>query len=626
MIQPASHASSIADVLIALETNASGLSDAEAARRLKSFGPNRLNRAPPVPALKVFVDQLKSVVVYLLVAAVGVSALLGDWPEAAAVGVVLLINTGLGFTMELRARRTMDALLQMNVLRASVLRDGRLVSIDAALLVKGDILELTAGHHVPADARLIQATDVRTDEAALTGESVPMSKNAAVEVSAATPLADRINMIYKGTVVASGVARAVVVATGADTELGRIGGLVAAIGEEQTPLERRLDALGRRLVWLALAIAAVVAALSAWQGSPWPLVFQMAIALAVAAVPEALPAVATIALAVGLRRMARRHALVRRLPAVEALGSTTVICTDKTRTLTSGHMTIVRLLIADSDFDLSAKSSADNYASRRVRLALETGARASRAQAAGAHDAGASHDPVDSAFLAAAASAGIQITPPESDDALAAIPFSSERQYMASFRRDGGEVLVDVKGAPRKVLELCERVLTVDGERTLDVRTRRDLIAANEGLARDGLRVLAMATGRVADRSELAIRALTFVGHAGLIDPPAPTVKDTIARLRAAGLRTVMLTGDQKLTAETIGRELGIVRDGDEVVDGRELDGLSPAALAARLQRGGIQPYQSRAQVGRRAGAAIRRGDRRHDRRRRQRRTRPQEG
>ncbi len=578
------HAASIAEVLLAVETDATGLSAGEAARRLHAFGPNRLRPPTPVSALKVFSDQFRSVVVYLLVAAVIVSALLGDWAEAAAVAAVLLINTVLGFTMELRARRTMDALLKMNVVRALVLRDGRLTTVDAADLVKGDIVELSAGHHVPADCRLIGATDFRTDEAALTGESALISKAAAVEFPVGTGLADRINMIYKGTTVASGVARAVVVATGVDTELGRIGGLVAEIVEDRTPLERRLDELGRRLVWLALAIAVIVAALSALQGAPWSLVFQMAIALAVAAVPEALPAVATIALAVGLKRMARRHALVRRLPAVEALGSTTVICTDKTRTLTSGNMTVVRLRISGGDFTLTASHAGDSFGDRRVRAALETGARASRAQAATVGDVPASRDPVDAAFLAAAADAGIHIAAPESQQAIPGIPFSSERQFMASFRRDGNRLLADVKGAPRKVLALSERIVAAGGEALLDTQTRRDLIAANEEMARNGLRVLALAAGPVEEASEPALRGLTFLGLAGLLDPPAAGVKDTVERLRAAGLRTVMLTGDQKLTAETIGRELGVLRGGDQVVDGRELDGLSGSALADKVR------------------------------------------
>ena len=583
--EPTWHASPIAAVIDRLATDANGLAGDEAARRLRMFGPNRMRPPTPVSALQVLADQLTSIVVYLLIAAVVVSALLGDWAEAAAVTAVLLINTVIGFTMELRARRTMDALLTMNVVRASVLRDGRLIAVDAADLVKGDIVELTAGYKVPADGRLISATDFRTDEAALTGESALISKTADAGRPADTALAERTNMIYAGTTVASGIARAAIVATGADTELGRIGGLVAEIGENETPLERRLDVLGRRLVWLALAIAAVVATLSALHGSPWSLVFQMGIALAVAAVPEALPAVATIALAIGLKRMAGRHALVRRLPAVEALGSTTVICTDKTRTLTSGNMALVRLRIAADDFDLSSNQKTDWHRDPRVRAALETGARASRIQTTAVGALPSALDPVDAAFLTAASDAGIHLAQSLPDQARRGIPFSSERRFMASFREDATQLVADVKGAPRKVLELSARVATAEGEQPLDAQRRRQLLTANDELARDGLRVLALATGPVADDAEQALNGLTFLGLAGLLDPPAPGVKDTIERLRVAGLRTVMLTGDQRLTAETIGRKLGVLRSGDEVLDGRELDGLSAAALVGKVQR-----------------------------------------
>ncbi len=581
---PAWHATPLAAVLQTLKSGEKGLSETEAARRLAQFGPNHLRPPAPVSALAILRDQFTSVVVYLLGAAVVVSGALGDWAEAVAVTVVLLINTVLGFAMELRARRTMDALLEMNVLRAAVLRDGQLASVDAVVLVRGDIVEISAGHRVPADSRLISATDLRADEAALTGESALVSK-AIGEVAADTALAERTNMIYKGTTVASGVARAIVVATGAATELGRIGELVAEIVEERTPLERRLDALGRRLVWIALAIALLVAAVSALQGSPWSLVFQMGIALAVAAVPEALPAVATIALAVGLKRMARRRALVRRLPAVEALGSTTVICTDKTRTLTSGDMTVVRLWIAGRDHNLASSDTATLSSEPLLRRALETGALASRQQAAdtvaGARSAG---DPVDTAFLAAATRAGIDRLSLLGAVAPTTIPFSSERQFMGSFRRTEAGLIAHVKGAPRRVMELSGRVLTTEGERTLDEDARNALMAINEGFARDGLRVIALATGTATDTSAAAVRDLTFLGLAGLIDPAAPGVRETIDVLRAAGLRTVMLTGDQRLTAETIGRQLGVLGDDGVVVDGRELDGLSDTALVDKVR------------------------------------------
>ena len=282
----------------------------------------------------------------LLIAATAISIALGDLLEAVAIAAVLIINTLIGFAMELRARRAMEAILGLDVPVASVVRAGALRAIDAEGLVPGDVVELAAGHQVPADVRLIEATDLRMNEATLTGESLPVSKTAHTILHNQTALADRNNMAYKGTTVAAGLGRGVVTATGAATEVGRIGTLVADVDVQRTPLERRLDALGRRLVWLTLAVAALVAGLGAWQGASIALMLQTGIALAVAAVPEALPAVATIALAVGMRRMAARHALVRRLPAVESLGSTTVICTDKTRTLTSGEMAVVRVWIA----------------------------------------------------------------------------------------------------------------------------------------------------------------------------------------------------------------------------------------------------------------------------------------
>ncbi|MPZ21710.1 MAG: hypothetical protein GEV06_28040, partial [Luteitalea sp.] len=289
-----------------------GLSEQEAARRLARVGPNQLTPPRPASPLTIFLDQLRSIVVLLLIAAVVISLLLGDRLEAAAIGVVLVINTALGFVTELRARRAMEALLQWEVARATVVRAGRPQVIDARVLVPGDVIDVRAGQRMAADGRVLESHDLRTDEAALTGESLPVSKRADPLLDADTALADRLTMIYKGTPVAAGMARAVVTATGAATELGRIGALVATVKEERTPLERRLDALGRRLVWLSLGVGGLVAALGFLQGASLGLVIQTGIALAVAAVPEGLPAVATIALAVGLRRMARRHALVRR--------------------------------------------------------------------------------------------------------------------------------------------------------------------------------------------------------------------------------------------------------------------------------------------------------------------------
>jgi Ca2+-transporting ATPase len=644
------HACGVAEAFAALDTGPGGLSADAAASRLAKYGPNE--RKPPTPAsiLSILIDQVTSVVVWLLAVAAVISWLLDDRIEAAAIAGVLVINTAIGFVIDLRARRAMEALLQFEVPHAAVIRDGHPVIVEARALVPGDIIEITAGQMVPADARVVMTHDVRTMEAALTGESLPVSKRAEAVLAEETMLAERVTMIYKGTTVAAGAGRAVVTATGAETEIGRIGTLVSTIADEKTPLERRLDALGHRLVWFALAVAALVAGLGAWQGAPFALMFELGIALAVAAVPEGLPAVATIALAVGLRRMARRHALVRRLPAVEALGSTTVVCTDKTRTLTSGDMTVVRVWAAGEAVELSANghggraatagsdaprdvpSPADSIAPE-ARFAIEVALLASRVPRIGVPRNGVPRncvtaavgvpaDPVDAAVAAAAARIGVdsQVFARAKGPA-GLIPFSSERKLMATFHRldhrarRGGDIdtgidigidldgstgtdvdrwpgesmlVAYVKGAPRRIIELCGRVRMAGGIEDLDEPGRERLLAANATFASRGLRVLGMAYGAVDDADERALHGLTFSGFIGIMDPPASGVKDTIARLRRAGLRTIMLTGDQRLTGEAIGREIGLMTDGLQAIEGRELHALSGEALNATIERTGV--------------------------------------
>ena len=575
------HSLSVGDVLQQLSTSRTGLDDAAAQRVLERVGPNRLEPPRPTSVLRILGDQFKSVVVYLLIAAVGISFALGDRIESMAIAAVLVINTIIGFATELRARRAMEALLQFDVSKATVIRSGQLRTVDAVTIVPGDIIQLDLGRRIPADARLIEGTDFRTDEAALTGESLPVSKRADEQLDEGTPLADRTNMVYKGTTAAAGTAVAVVTGTGASTEIGRIGTLVGTIEEGRTPLERRLDELGRRLVWLALGIAALVAGLGAWQGAPLGLVLEMGIALAVAAVPEALPAVATIALAVGVHRMARRHALVRRLPAVEALGSATVVCTDKTRTLTSGLMTLVRLWTAGRDISMRDEPQARNAA---VMAALEVAALASRPQPRAEGKREVYGDPVDLALLTAAETAGVDraaLVTERPQEGM--VPFSSDRKFMASFHRDGPRLVAYAKGAPRRLLEMSESIATENGAQPLDEAAHKAVMDANDAMAGDGLRVLALAFGPVATARESAMQGLTFVALVGFADPPADGVRDAIVRLRAAGLRTVMLTGDQRATAAAVGRELNLLSEGQSIIDGRELDALSEADLTARL-------------------------------------------
>lgn len=495
------------DALARLASSPDGLTDDEARRRLERYGPNTLHPPKPVSAWRILIDQLESVVVLLLFAAAAVALFLGDPLDAAAIGAVLVINTALGFFTELRARKAMQALLELEVARATVVRNGRAVEIDARELVPGDVIVLEAGQSVPADGRLLSATELHVDEAPLTGESVPVHKHTR-PLPEDTPLPDRQNMVFKATTAVAGSARALVVATGMATEVGRIGELVGGIVEERTPLERRLDQLGRRLVYLALGVAALVIALGAAQGIPFGQMLETGIALAIAAVPEGLPAVATITLALGLRRMARRNALIRRLPAVETLGSVTAICTDKTGTLTAGEQTATVLWIDGRELRFTGTGYAPEGEIREngrvlradedplVFAALRAAALANRADIVRRDGAWiARGDPTEAALLVAACKAGLD------RDALRArypeageVPFSSERMLMATFHATPeGETLALVKGAPGRIIELCTRRLTADGERELDDEGRRHLVAINEDLARRGLRVLALA-------------------------------------------------------------------------------------------------------------------------------------
>ncbi|MFL5574807.1 MAG: cation-translocating P-type ATPase [Gemmatimonadaceae bacterium] len=591
------------DTLARLDATEAGLSADEVTRRRGQFGPNRLAMAPPTSAWAIFLAQLRSVVVALLVAAAAVAALAGDRAEAVAIGAVLAVNTALGFLTELRARRAIEALRGLEVPRATVVRDGHASELDARELVPGDVVTVEAGQRVPADVRLLAAAELRVDEAPLTGESLPVDKRADVTLPAETPLAERRNLLFQSTAVVAGSARAVVVATGSRTEVGRIGALTSAIREERTPLERRLDALGRRLVWVTLAVGALVVALELWRGSALVSAVETGIALAIAAVPEGLPAVATIALAVGVWRMARRKALVRRLPAVETLGSATVVCTDKTGTLTAGEMTVTTLVVdghsvhvTGAGYEPAGKllpaGGADALPDGRLlEEALVVGALANRAGLAQRNGRWtAVGDPTEAALLVAAVKGGQDLESlrrrwPERG----AVPFSSERQWMATFHEaDGtGALAVYVKGAPRRVLERCTAVATEAGEQPLDDSGRARLLEQNGALAAKGLRVLALARGHAAAADEHAVRDLTFLGFAGVTDPPAPDVPETIRRLRDAGIRTVMITGDQRLTAEAIARELGVLAPGELTLDGRDLARTDEDAPAGRIERVG---------------------------------------
>jgi Ca2+-transporting ATPase len=515
--------------------------------------------------------------------------------EAAAIFAAVLANTLIGFAMELHATRAMEALRRMGKVRARVRREGEIRELAAEELVPGDLVVLEAGDAVAADVRLLEANRLQCNESALTGESVPVNKTIAALEGEEIPLGDRSNMVWKGTAVTQGTGSGVVVATGMDTELGNISSLVEEAEQATTPLEKRLDHLGRRLICLTLAVAAVVAGAGLVAGKDWLTMLETAIALAIAAVPEGLPVVATLALAQGMRRMARRNAVVKQLSAVEALGAVNLLFTDKTGTLTENHMNLHRLVLARGTIEVRRDESGAAGFERdgealtpegapALRAALEVGALCNNASLG---DAQAVGDPTELALLEAAAGAGIDRAPllgqqPETREE----SFDPEIKMMATFHRRDDGFRVAVKGAPEAVLAVCTAVLEDGDPARLDEAAREEWQQRSEALAGQGLRVLALAQKRVDDDQSNPYRELTLLGLAGLYDPPRKGITDAIAACQAAGIRVVMGTGDHAATAQAIAAEIGLTGGGTKTAAGwrRTTEGLDDTQRE-RLER-----------------------------------------
>jgi Ca2+-transporting ATPase len=531
--------------------------------------------------------------VALLLAAAGIALLVGDRVDAGAIMAVLAVNLLIGFTLELRAQRAVESLRSLEVAHARVMRDGALRDLDARELVPGDVIEVEAGSAIPADARLLDTVELRTMESALTGESAPVDKNPNDRLPPEAPLADRTTMVYQATTAVAGRGRAVVVATGMATEVGRIGALVSGIAVHRTPLELRLDALGRRFAVIAVGVAFLVSLIALRQGGPLGELVQTALALAVAAVPEGLPIVGTIAMAVGVRRMAHRQALIRRLPVVETLGSATVICTDKTGTLTAGAMMVNTLRLDDQEVSVTGTGFApqgqftiegrpvDPLRDSRLQEALRVCGLTARGDVVLSQETWtAVGDPTEAAMAAVARKAGLtQAALTAEWPEVRELPFTSRRMLMATFHRTPSGIIVLAKGAPNRILQLCTRKLTATGSVELGPSDRDELLRLNRELAGRGLRVLALAQKEVGAVAQGELHGLTWVAFAGITDPPASGVKDTVANFHRAGIRVVMLTGDQQHTAERVARDLGLLTPGTVVVDGREVDRLSEDGL-----------------------------------------------
>lgn len=574
------HARESSDTIAAVDSNVdSGISGSEASDRLAREGPNEIAEANRRGALRIFASQFSDVIVLVLVGAAIVAGIVGETQDIAAILAVVLLDAGLGFAQEYRAERAVQALKGMAALTARVRRGGAETTIPAVGLVQGDVVILEAGNVVPADLRLVEVNRLRIDEAALTGESLAVEKHTAAIADSDLPLGDRRNMAYKGTTVIYGRAVGVVVATGMRTELGRIATLLREEHEPRTPLQNRLGRLGRNLAAAVLVLCAIIFFAGLLHGEPPALMFMTALSLAVAAIPEALPAVVTVALALGARKMVREQALIRRLPAVETLGSVTFICSDKTGTLTENRMSAEAI---ETDRELTALplTQPANEAQTLLLQAIALNNDASKQV-----DEEFAGDPMEVALDQAARRAGFdKETLATTMPRIAELPFSSERSRMTTVHRTNGRIVVFTKGAPERVIPSCVNRLTAAGTRSFDATA---VLQEVERMAAAGLRVLAIAM-----RSLSALPPVledvesneTLLGFVGLVDPPRAEVAKAVEQCRSAGIHIVMITGDHRSTALAIARRLGIAGGDDDAVTGPELAAMPDELLDERVR------------------------------------------
>ncbi len=575
-------------VLQDLQTNAeTGLSSADVRRLQATFGENRLQEKKKKSIIRRFFDQFKDVMILILIAAAIISLVMvcleQNWGELFEPGLILLIvilNAVMGVYQEGKAERALDALKNMSAPHARVIRDGKESVIDAAALVPGDIIKLEAGDFVPADARLLASTSLKSEESALTGESVPSEKDASLLVEENAPIGDRTNMVFSGCSITYGTAVAVVTGTGMNTEMGKIAGLLDGEENTQTPLQKKLAQLGKYLGIMALAACAVIFAVGVFSDSmDIKDVFMTAISLAVSAIPEGLPAIVTIVLAIGVQRMVKKNALIRRLPAVETLGSASIICSDKTGTLTQNRMTLVKAYVDGRE----TIEEISDHNSDEIRSLLRMGTLCSDGSVVIGEDGSETHigDPTETSIVLAAHKNGMAKDDLNRDfPRVGAIPFDSDRKLMTTVNRSlngNGKLTVIVKGAFDMLATRC-----VKG----DLENAR---LVTERMSENALRVLAVAYKEIDAlpeklTSEDLENGLTFVGLVGMIDPPRPECRVAVATCRRAGIKPVMITGDHVVTASAIARELGILEDGDRAITGAELDAMSERELDANVE------------------------------------------
>ncbi len=595
------HTLALADVYDRLGTTDNGLSSEDAARRLAEHGPNELSGSDRTSAWSLLLGQFKNVLILILLVAVGLSALLGHALEAVVIAVILLLAVVLGFVQEYRAERAIEGLRRMAAPVATALRDGEERELAARELVPGDVVRLAAGARVPADARVIEAVNLKLEEAALTGESMPVKKISEPLAARELAVGDRRNLVFAGTTVSYGRGLAVVVETGMRTEFGTIARLLQGVESRRTPLQENLDRVGHVLARAALAVVVLIVLLGILRGqSLWEMLI-FGIALAVAVVPEALPAVVTVSLALGAQRTVKRNALVRRLSAVETLGSVSVIASDKTGTLTRGEMTARRIAVAGRSLDVSGAGyelhgefleAGRPIAPPPALLALlQAAVLASDAKLKRHGEAAgwsAKGDPTELALIVAAEKAGLHKHALEvAFPRVAEIPFSSESKRMTTLHRTPEHVVAYAKGAPEVILESCTQLLDAEGERALEPADRTRILETARSMASQALRVLAVAAKPRASLED-AEREMSFLGLVGMSDPPRVEAARAIEKCERAGIKPILITGDHARTAEAVARELGILKQG-RVVTGAELDAMSEAEF--QRQVGEIEVY-----------------------------------
>ena len=594
------HAETAAAALERCRASAQGLTSAEAAQRLEANGPNRLPAGKRRSLAARLFAQVNNLLIYVLLASALIAFLLGHGVDTVVILGVVVINATIGFIQEGRAEKALDAIRGMLTRETSVMRDGRRLTVPVESLVVGDVVLTEAGDRIPADLRLLRASSLRIEEAVLTGESAPADK-ATEPVAADAPLGDRASIAYSGTLVAGGQGAGLVIATGAATELGRISAMVGGVESLTTPLLRQMDAFAGRLTIVILAVAACVCAFAALvRGYEIEHAFMAAVGVAVAAIPEGLPAVMTITLAIGVRRMAERNAIIRRLPAVETLGAVSTICSDKTGTLTLNQMTAEAVLTASGAFAATGAGYEPRGALLLDGVATEPSAHPALGEIALAavlcNDASLRQadsdwivdgDPMEGALIALGIKAGVDAEAARRDfPRLAEIPFDARHRFMATLNRAGADRLITVKGAPERLLELCDRQRSATGDESLDAPMWR---AAIDSLAARGQRVIAFASKRAApgahhlEFADVETGDSTLLGLVGLIDPPRPEAVRAIADCRAAGIDVKMITGDHASTAAAIARELGLGDGSVDALTGRAIDAMDDVALRAAL-------------------------------------------